>query len=165
MNGSITIQRQEPFDQVSIHFQDDEPAKYASFIAAVYTELQAIDSKESIERILGSEVAEFYRQREETLVRLENLSQKLIEQNEEYRRKKDAEADTLRQTLIAEREDDKKQIETIRLQGEESLKLRLKQLEEREKQLDDRSSRHARRQLRQDLKQAVAARGGPGFMF
>lgn len=158
INAHCTVKRNDAFDQVEINYQDDKPAKYISLISSVQKSLKAIDKIESIERVLGGEVAEFYRKREESLFRLEELSQKLIEQNEQYRRHLDQQNADRSQKLEADTEMQRKSLEEIFLTKRNELTDREQKLEERTKQLDDRSSRHARRQLRQDLKSELAKR-------
>jgi hypothetical protein len=159
IHSSLNFKREETFDQVTVNFPDETPEKHISFISAVAKTFPTIDSAERVQEILGKEVAEFYQRREEALVRLENLSLKLVEQNEEYRRNLDKESDQLRTKNLTELDEERKKVEASKSEMEAALKERELQLDERTKQLDDRSSRHARRQLRQDLKKSLEERG------
>lgn len=152
----FTIYRRDPFDELHLNFPDEEPEKRVELFTAIAKELHTIDSAAGIERLLGQELTEFYQRREEGLLRLEGLTQKIIEQNEEYRRHIDKELAAEKRKLQEDFDKKETTADTLLREKEAALVQRELQLEERTKQLDDRSSRHARRQIRQDLKTAVS---------
>ena len=156
---SISIQRQDVYDQATITFQDKvDPVKLAPVLAAAHRNLRPYARTESTDKLLGTELAEFYRRREEGLLRLEELTQKLIEQNEEYRRRLDKEKEDYRKQLRDETDAGKERLQGEHTERAKALQSREQELEKRQREVDDRSSRHARRALRQDLKGALAKR-------
>ncbi len=91
-------------------------------------------------------------------MRLEALSQKLIEANEGYRLQLDKEHLNFKDNLVKQFDELKSSQEKDYQAKEEKLKEREKALDNRLQELDDRNSKHARRQLRQELKKALANR-------
>src|SRR5207244_10491098 len=92
---SIQVNRKaEGFDVYAIgpFPQEYDPAKAAMVLAAFGRHFRSLDRPDAISKLLGEELAEFYRHREETVLRLERLNKDLIERNSEYRRKLDDEA-------------------------------------------------------------------------
>lgn len=158
-NSDILVQRAEVSDTVSVNIQQELAVPLAArLLATTQKYFKSYERDESFDKLLGNELSEFYRKREQGLVRLEELSQKLIEQNEAYRQQLDQEKNQTRiqlqqeyQTRLEELQKEN-EIEKLKLKGQEE------KLAAREKELDDRSSRHARRQIRQDLKSAIAQR-------
>lgn len=156
---SVDIRRNGVTDAVAVSLRNDIPFPSACELQAVVQDkLPPYQRDATIDQLLGTELAEFYRKRERDLQKLEGLAQRIIEQNEEYRRKLDQEADAANRQL-----QDKHEILTKELQGayerkDEALHAREQQLETKLREIDDRSSRHARRQIRKDLKEAIAAR-------
>lgn len=162
-NMSIKVERGHGFDTAHFNYPGDQNSNNRDLIAKVLISLQKhlrpITHKETVANILGPELAEFYRQRERGLLRLEDLSLKLIKENTQYREELDKETNTLKHQGQRELEEQKRALQEAYAAKEEELKAHKSELEEKVKQLDDRASRHARRQIRQDLKKILEARG------
>lgn len=98
----------ESADEVSVSFPDPpripDHTKALGFVAAVHRHLRGYARTAATDEVLGHEMAEFYRQREDLLRRFEALNAKLVESNEEYRLRMEAETDKLRQDLRAQNE-------------------------------------------------------------
>lgn len=157
--GSVQVVRQPKSVQVAVQFSDQlDHTTAAKLINQSHRHLSGYDQAESVRRVLGDEIAEGYARREVALLRLEGLAQKLIEQNENYRRKLDDDHAQTRQKLDdlyeqkrAALEDDYQQKHSAHAAKEEALAAKAKKF-------DDRDSRHVRREIRQDLKNALAGR-------
>jgi len=130
-------------------------AQVSAFTQALF---KPYERNEAIDKLLGDQLAEFYRHREHALLKLEEISQNLIERNEEYRRTIDFQRQTFENEMSAKYAKKTEELERDYDHKREELQSRQKELEAKQKELDDRSSTHARRQLRQDLKKAVADR-------
>lgn len=157
--SQINIAREPGSDNVEISFSDQLPTlTVAPLILAAHRHLHAYERTESIDKLLGNELAEFYRRREQGLLRLEDLTQKLIQQNEEYRNKIDTEYLKLKERLETENKETQNLLITEFNNRKQKLAEKETSLEQRAKELDDRSSKHARRQIRKDLKDELASR-------
>jgi len=157
--SNVHVKRDQPIDKVVLNYPDNfDPTQAARFLGGARRLLRPYDQAANIEQILGSEMAEFYRRRDESLIRLQELTQSLIEQNETYRRTVDKETATLRQRLEEEATAEQKRLRSEYEAKIAALTEREEALDTRTKALDDRSSRHARRQIRQDLKEILANR-------
>ncbi len=161
LNLSLTITREDGRDKV--HVGIDEKSSHdhealARLLIATRKHFQPYDLALNRARILGPELAAFYAKREEGLFRLEQLNEKLIHQNEEYRRELDKEHDKLVYRLEEDFAKRREALDAEFQKKEEQLTDRENDLDQKLKVLDDRSSRHARRQLRQDLKTLIENR-------
>ncbi len=155
----VVVQRGDGFDEAKLGLSKTVSHEHATLVSlAVQKHFNAVAATPGIEKLLGEEVAEFYRKREEGLLRLEGLSQRLIEENETYRRRLDGQHDDLKkqvnERLVEERNSLSKEYE----KQHSALEKREESLEARLKDLDDRDSRHVRREIRQDLKSELAER-------
>ncbi len=157
---SVTVLREDWSDLVTLKFKNDvDVSTVARLSIAARSHFTAYERTEATDKLLGDELAEFYRKREQTLLRLEQLSEQLIRQNEEYRSSVDKEYSELKTRLIGELEAEKAALHKDHKEKKEGLEARERALAEQKKELDDRSSTHARRQLRQDIKKELAERG------
>jgi hypothetical protein len=159
-----SIQIERPIDRnidiVGLNFPDQlQPEKLVRLLSVTHAELPTYARVESIDRLLGDELAEFYRAREAGLLKLEGLTQNLAHDTAAYRQtldeRLDAKTKELEQGIVTRRD----QIESELAVQRETLGKKEEALNEREKKLDDRASRHARRQLRLDLQKVLADRG------
>lgn len=158
-NASIRVTREEGSDTAKINFPNDLDSTLAILlISEARKHLQAYERTESIDKLLGNELAEFYRRREQGLLRLEELNQNLIQRNEEHRRELDSKYLILQEKLEKEITKEKENLKAECQKEKDILAEREKQLEDRARDLDDRDSRHVRRQIRKDLKDALASR-------
>lgn len=155
----IHVHRELNEDKVSIHIQDNSDAITAARQLSVVSQfLPGFGSTDTTRKILGSQLQEFYDRREATLLRLEELSQKLIDQNEEYRRTLDLEKLEGLKKLESSKEEF---LNATRAEYEEKtkeLKARMEEIDARSKDLDDRANRHVRRQIRKELLEKLASR-------
>jgi hypothetical protein len=157
---SVNVTRKAAGDTVSLGFNNDnDAAGYARFLALAHKQLHALDPSPELHKMLGAELGEFYQKREASLGQLEEVAQNLITDTAEFRRKLDAETSSLRKQLEDVAKEERKTLLEEFARKEDELTSKTDALEARAKELDDRSSRHARRQLRQDLKTVIAARG------
>lgn len=145
-------------DLAKLHFRDDfDSQRLIHSLASIKAQFPTFDRTESVDRILGPDIANFYNTRDVALTRLERLAESVIEKTEEYRRKLDSQADEKdrrRDELLDKQTDELGKAHQDRLTA---LNEREKELDERQASLDDRQSRHARRQLRQDLQTVLRA--------
>uniref|UniRef100_UPI0023AFFFAD hypothetical protein n=1 Tax=Sedimenticola hydrogenitrophicus TaxID=2967975 RepID=UPI0023AFFFAD len=159
-NASIVVVREVGSDSVKININNDADQLLSiKLIAAAHKYLRAYERTESTDKLLGDELAEFYRKREQGLLRLEELTQTLIDQNERYRQQLDQEKSEYNSQLAKEYEvREAERIAELEKRLEE-VKSQEDALEALKSEIDDRQSRHARRQIRTDLKDALAKRG------
>jgi len=138
-NGcSIMVRRSGVTDSVTINLRNDLPVPPAcQLVASIQDQLKPYERDESFDKLLGDELAEFYRKREEGLVRLEALAQRIVEQNEEYRRKLDQEAQATQTRLHEQHEALSKQLQTTYERKDKTLHEREHSLEKRLKEIDD----------------------------
>jgi hypothetical protein len=95
---------------------------------------------------------------QEGLHRLEQLTGKIIEQNEDYRRKLDLQYEDRNNKLETQFDERRSLLESELNKKNEEIAAKEAELLKKTQELDDRSSRHARRQLRQDLKKGIESR-------
>lgn len=113
---------------------------------------------EAYDKLLGDELAEFYRKREESLIRLESLSHQLIEDNETYRNEINKEYNAKDIKLNEGYEIKKGKLEAELEIQTNLLREKEQELNKKLKEFDDRSSKHVRRQIREDLKKEIDSR-------
>ncbi len=158
-NAVIRIERQSGSDLAKVKFANDlAPDKVAKTITLAHENLQAYERTESTDKLLGDELSEFYRKREQGLIKLEEIAQNLIERNEQYRLKIDTEKDNFRDRIESTFRLKENSRETELNDKINKLKKREENLEKLKSEIDDRTSKHARRQIRKDLKIALANR-------
>lgn len=159
-NVQVSLTREENgFDQVQIGIAQNLDSGAASrILAAAAEQFKPYDTAGKIEVIVGEQLAEFYKIREETLGRLERLNERLVEDAAVYRRRVDEEAAALKAKLEGEAKAEQEQRAAEFQTRIEALQRREEELAAEKKALDDRSSRHARRQHHKDLKKALQAR-------
>lgn len=159
----VIRQPNKPFDRADAQFQksslpenDENRAKFLAFHRALRDELRASDLKVEVREVIGEEMMEFYHHRDAQLRRLEQLASKLTreiaESDARLREEREAEFENRRQALETEVESRREDLEEKYQKRFDELEEREDELEKRLKEIDDRESRHARRKLRQDLK-------------
>jgi len=159
---SMTVIRQQnkSIDGFSVTYPDSfNRVHFARLIVACQHHLPRFHSGSTLSTVLGQEVAEFYSQREQTLRRLEGLTERLIEQNSEYRRKVDQEMTDLRQRLQTAADTDRERLRAEHETKTAELKAEQTAFAERTKELDDRRATHARRKIHADMNARLEARG------
>jgi len=158
--ASVKIERQAgSSDIATINFANDAtPESVIMLLSSCAKHLRMYERTEETDKLLGDELAEFYRRREAGLLRLEELTQTLIRQNKEYRDNVDKEfldlAKQLKNEILAKEE----ALKADFAKKEKHLEEQVKQFEERVKDFDIRDSRTARRQIRMDLKNELGNR-------
>jgi hypothetical protein len=85
--ANLQIVRQpETLDTVTLNIADGLSAQqYIPFLTSTATEFPSFYNTIAIEKVLGKEIAEFYRARESAVLRLEGVTQKLIGDTDKYR--------------------------------------------------------------------------------
>lgn len=160
-NGSWVRTHRQPsgFDKVQIEFPNNmDPMVAAKFIAAIQKHIVGFETAASVQQVFGAELNEFFAKREASLLRLEDLSQRLIEQNEQYRKDLD---EKLSKDRLKIEEEKKVFLEEVKKENDSrdaAVKAREEELNARAKELDDRASRHVRRQIRKDFLEKLASR-------
>lgn len=155
----LTITRDEGYDKVRVDVADNtDPSVMAHGMAVIRKSLHAFDPLPQLDRLLGPELTEFYRRREEGLVRLEGLAQDLVRQGIAYRESLDARLEEERGRLKSEVEVEGARLDAERKRRDEDLASREERLAKQLEELDNRSNTHVRRQLRADLKKILADR-------
>ena len=155
-NAYVSVTRAGPHDDVRYGMPVGPNAEPSlQFVAAVRRAFKPADPAGALDRFLGPELAEFYSRREQTLFRLEDALERVVEGTSSYRAQLDADAAAERERIRAEaqaRED-----ETQRRLAERAAELAAREdaLAQAKRELDDRSSTHARRKLREDLLAAI----------
>lgn len=153
LDVSLSRDREAGVDVIRITYRKDpdDPAVVSRAFLAIQNQFVPQNRAAEIKRALGPEMAEFYQRREEGLVRLENLTRKLVTETHDYRTKLDAELAAQKQDLAASFDERHQALEKKYLD-------RTTALEVRERELDDRSARHARREQSRALQQKIADR-------
>lgn len=145
------------FDSLSIAANQftGETEEFLDFVAVVQEELRATNGND-LGPLLGPDVAAHFASREEALSRLENLIANATSNLVSQRAELDREFQTRREALEAELLE-REEASTQRIAGQEqALASKQSELEALRKEIDDRSSTHARRDDRKELLQALS---------
>ena len=150
---SLSRNRDIGDDEIYVAYgeQPDDPAAVSRSLFAIHSQFVPLNRAGEIERALGPEMAEFYQRREEGLSRLENLTRKLVTETHDYRIRLDAETAEHKRALTASSEERNQALEN-------KYEERTTALEARERELDDRTARHARRGQSRALQQKISDR-------
>jgi hypothetical protein len=158
---SITIRREGTLIKVYINMslqQNQLNYNVINVLKVVQEKFLPFQREESYDKLLGDELAEFYRKREESLLKLEGLSQRLIEDNQAYRNKIDEEYNNESMKLKEDYNVNENKLRDELDKEKKLLKDKEEELNKKLKEFDDRSSKHVRRQIRQDLKKEIDSR-------
>ena len=159
LSASVSVERSNGFDQASVSFDDhSDQVQVVRLLGVTQKHLRPFVRTPELDDLLGPELAEFYTKREEALLRLEGVSQKLIEQNEEYRRGLDAKADSSQQQLEEKIKEKEQDLEAEYKKKEELLDRRAQEIIKKEELFDEKDNQQARRTLRAEFKQLIADR-------
>jgi len=154
---SLTIRRETDVDEATISFPNESPIAEASkFLGLTHSHLKAYARMESIDKLLGDELSEFYRKRESALLNLEEISQNLIKNNQEFALECEAEKEQHKKDVDAKYQEEAKNLIAGYNSKLEKINDEKQELKRIKSEIDDRESKHARRQIRQDLKKALA---------
>jgi hypothetical protein len=108
--------------------------------------------------VLGEELAEFYRTREQHLMRLEEIYDKAIIEGTRFREELERQVAERERRRHEEVEAERARLKAAQEERMAEIDAKAKTLVERERQLDDSSSKHARRQHHKDLKKILESR-------
>ena len=147
-------------DAIVISYEEDpsDPVEVGRALRAVQRQFVPLNRTEAIERALGPEMAEFYRHRETGLSRLEALTQNLTKETHDYRLRLDAEVAEHKKELTVSFSMRSRELDTKYRKKLTELQAREKDLDQRRRELDDRSARHARRDQSRSLQQKISER-------
>jgi len=132
--------------------------KFARFVAEARRCFEALDAEGTMAALLDETTRRHYEVREAELSRLETLAANLISDTEAYRRQKDQEYE--KRTAALDEAFGKKRDALDAEYGKrvEELEGKEAELKKRVQAIDDRGTRHARRQIRQDFKKVLQTR-------
>jgi len=148
----------EYVDTVQASIPENQQAPMiTSVMKAIESGFPSYATGDAIEKILGKDLADFYRARDESTTRIENTLSRLIEDADGYRRKLDQRHDEKRQQLELETASVRNQLQEEAGVRSRSLDERAVALDTQQKELDNSSARHARRALRQALQTQLKA--------
>ncbi len=160
LSVKLVRDRQRGDDQIRIYYHKDpsDPAEVSRSLIAIQRQFVPLNRAAAIERALGPEMAEFYRRREEGLSRLETLTQNLVKETHDYRMQLDAEVAEHKRALTASFDEKNRARDAKYEERTAALEAREQDLEKLRRGLDDRSSRHARREQSRALQQKISDR-------
>lgn len=156
---SFHVKRNDFNDTINIHTSDSsQRADNIKAICLVNQNFEMYERTEAFDKLLGDELAEFYRKREQALTKLEELSHQIIKKNEDYREETYKEFDELKKRLNDKIAEERNQLKEEFEIKEQKIKDRENELEKRSKDIDDNDNRTARRKIRLDLKDSLNKR-------
>ena len=157
---SLNRDRQKGDDEIHVSYRKDnpDPLDVGRVLDTIQKYFRPRNQSVALERALGPELAEFYRLREDTLSRLESLTQKLVQETHDYRLRLDQEVVEHKQSLTASFDKTKQELQATHERRSADLEAREQNLESRRQELDDRSARHARREQSQALQKKISER-------
>ena len=137
------------------NFQSETPeieVLVLKVFSAIRRELSGFDANRGLMHVLGDEVKQFAESREEALSRLEATNLRITEDMHAFQQKLQADFDARREKLDEENAARRKQLDEEHAARLQALADKEAALEKLRKEVDDRQSRHARRELRKELK-------------
>lgn len=156
---NIEIVRQPGTDTAKLNFPENADSEVLiKFLSACQIHLRSFERSPKIDELLGEELSEFYRRREEALAKLEGLSQQIIEKNEKFREDLESKNSDRQQRAEEEKQKYFDKLDAEYQKKHLDLETREEGLAEKAKELDDRASRHVRREIRRELKKSLAER-------
>lgn len=158
--GSIHVKRTQQYsDELHLGLNDQgDRQKVTALLISARRHFKVFDSLGDIKRVLGAEMAEFYAKREEGLHRLEQLTQQIIQQNNDFRKQLEVQYEERVGKLEVQFQERNQLLETELQNKRTEIATKENELIEKTKELDDRGAKHARRQIRKDLKQDIASK-------
>lgn len=155
---SMTVTRENTGDDVvDVQMPDgQDPVGAAWILHLIRGEFAPVTRTDQMDKVMGPQMAEFYRLREDSIKELERLARSITKETHAYRVANEAETAKLREQLRSAADTENAALEESYRLKADKLSEAEAELTEQRKQLDDRSARHARRQLRQDLKEKLA---------
>ncbi len=152
--------REQGDDRITVSFRNgpSDPMDASRALAAVGGQFVPLNQLAAIQRVLGPEMAEFYRLREDGLSRLEALTQKLVSETHAYRMKLDTETADHKRALTESFEEKTRALDAEYKERSARLESREHDLNNLRRELDDRSARHARREQSRALQEKISDR-------
>ena len=160
LHVTLNRDREHGEDKIHVSYNEDpsDPVEVSRSLIAIQRQFIPLNRAAEIERVLGPEMAEFYRRREEGLSRLEALTQKLVKDTHDYRLQLDDEMAEHKQELTASFDEKNRALEANHEARTAEFEAREQDLTTRRRELDDRSARHARREQSRALQQKISDR-------
>lgn len=122
-------------------------------LAALRKHFKPIDSEKVLKDNLNETVSKHYEIREAELSKLQELNTEILKNQEEFRKEKEKEVSNKKEKLETKFENRREELQEKFETKEEKLKEEQEKLDEKLKEIDNRESKHVRRQLRKDLKE------------
>ena len=160
-NQAVTIVRQpdQAFDKVTVHpASENERQKFLALVASAKKRLRALNPKIAVTKQLGEAVDQFLQAREANIEKLENISESIVRNAEDYRKKTEIWALEKEKEFSERYNQDKISLEESFSVKESNLRQRELTLENRLKEIDDRNSKHARREIHRKIKEKLEQR-------
>lgn len=129
-----------------------------SLTSLIKKSFKAVNSSTFAASILNKDIKRQYETRENELVRLEQLSETIIDKQLEYQNKIDDEFKKKKLSLEKDYEDKGKKLEEKYEKDRAGLEKEKIEVDKRFKEIDNRQSKHVRRELRNELKKEFKAR-------
>lgn len=146
----FTFTRGDYSDIVHLHISTNYTNKdIVPIVKSVQKNIKPYAEYKTLENILGKEVSETFRTKEEHLQNIEELIQKLTTENVEYRKQLDKEKSDFEKEVKTKSETEKQKLL-------EEIEARENEIKEKEKEIDLSSAKAARRKLRLDIKDKLA---------
>jgi hypothetical protein len=165
----IQVQRkpEEPCDRLIITAPDQSGQKsdsvlLAKLLNALQTELRVFGLSEEVGRVLAPELQRFYQERDAAVTRVETLAARMIEdvgrQLADGRKQQADELAAREKALLDDFGERRTRLDSEIQAKRDELQRSEDQFKQRLQEIDDRDSRHVRREIRKDLKRAIADR-------
>jgi len=162
---SCTIKRRSVLDEVTVDFgmqnqraENIHPAQLMKWTQQVQKEFPQHGRDEKLDKLIGDELAEFYRKREEALCRLEGANQELFENLAKQKAQANEAIAKERLSLQESWEQKQQKLEEEHQNRLDALEEKQAQLDQREAEINDNNSKYERRSLRDQLKKSIQSR-------
>jgi len=129
-------------------------SSFARLLVSLQNELPPVSSA-NLGPLLGPGVEKHFAAREEALNRLEGFVDKMVRELESTRKKRDDAFIAREKELTQQFHEREKKLDTVHKERLDALDNEKKELERLKSEIDDRSSTHARRDIRKELKEIV----------
>lgn len=157
--STTTIERNSFFDTLTMkHESSISEEMRLDAIALTLSQFQESSYSENISKVLGPELSEFYKKREESLLRLEGINQNLIEANEEHKDNLENRYSDKEKKLVEKYTQKEAFLQDELVKERELLKNEKEKLDAEWKKIDDLDNTASRRKLREDLKSELQKR-------
>ena len=162
---SFRVTRGEILDTITVNYNTAgvnasqvHPAQLMKWTQQVQKEFPQHGRDAKLDKLLGDELAEFYRKREEALCRLEGANQELFENLAKQKAQADEAIAKERLSLQESWEQKQQKLDEDHKKRLEILEAKQAQLDQREAEINDNNSKYERRSLRDQLKESIQKR-------